>query len=88
MSHEGSGTSRRFIGGVLPVGVYSARQYLGSLGHGRLTAAAVLLGALAVRVAFVPLADADARDHVRGIVKSARAVLGRTAPRLPDYEEN
>lgn len=86
--HEGSGTSRRFIGGVLPVGTYSALEYLVSLGHKRSKARAVVLAGLIARMALSPLADADFKDHLRGVAASMSAVFKREAPRLPLYEEN
>lgn len=86
--HAGSGTSRRFIGRVLPVGTFSARRYLESRGHPRSAAVGILTAALVLRLALAPVANADLRDHVKGIITSLRSVGGDTPPRLPVFEEN
>lgn len=86
--HDGSSTSRRFIGRVLPVGTYSAVQYLRSRGHRRAAARTVVSAALLVRLALVPLNSAAKGDHVRAIGRSLRAVWGATPPRLPAYQES
>jgi len=86
--HEGSGTSRRFVGRVLPVSVYSAREYLETLGHARWVATGTIVAALLVRTFTAPLADADLKDHWKGIAISLAGLAGHSVPRLPPYEEN
>lgn len=88
VAHEGSSTSRRHIGRVLPVSVWSARRYLISLGHHPAAAAGLLTAALALRTVFAPFADADVPDHVRGIGKAIAGVWRPVAPSLPSYQEN
>lgn len=85
--HEGSGTGRSHLDAVLPVGVYSAWQYLCALGQPSLKARLLLSLALLARVPMVPVTRAPMGAHLRGIARSLHVLLTGSRPRLPRYED-
>lgn len=87
VSHEGSGTGRSHVDAVLPVGVYSAWQYLCALGQSSLKARVLLALALVARTPMVPVTRAPIGAHLRGIARSLRVLLTGSRPRLPRYED-
>lgn len=88
ITHVGSSTGKKHVDRVLPVGVYSAEQYLRSIGVRAVVAKGVLAAALVVRLLFVPVVNADRRSHVRGIRDALRTVILGRRPSLPAYEES
>lgn len=88
VTHAGSSTGRKHVDRVLPVGVFSAEQYLRTLGVRSVAAKGVVVAALLVRLVFVPFVDADRRSHVRGVRAALRAVLTGQRPTLPPYHES
>lgn len=85
--HEGNSTSKKHVATVLPVSVYSAREYLVSRGDGRIAASAVVAAALVVRCLSTPMAGVPMGAHLRGIGRGLRAVTSGPAPSLPRYED-
>lgn len=88
VTHVGSSTGKKHVDRVLPVGVFSAAQYLRTLGVSAFTSKGVIVAALLVRLLFVPFGDADRRSHVRGIRDAIKAVLWGRRPSLPPYDES
>lgn len=87
VTHLHSISSGKHVDVVLPVATYSAARYLDKLtGQPTLNSIIVLL-ALLLRLAFVPVTRASKKKHVLGIRRSIAAVIRRmnVRPELPKY---
>lgn len=85
--HSHSLSSGRHIDKVLPVATYSAARYLDKRGSSLAVNSLVILLALLIRLAFVPVTRASKKRHLKGIYFSAKTVILRAhrRPQLPDY---
>lgn len=87
IAHNQSGSTKSHVARVLPVVTYSAYVYLTKYFLGPRGASFLLSIALLARVPLVIFSDSRKKDHLQGIVRSLRAMMGGKKPSLPAYSE-
>jgi GT2 family glycosyltransferase len=81
-------TGRSNVRRIVPVGTWSAYQYLVKWGTPSFVARSLCILALAVRIPLVPFARTNTRDHLAGVGNAAVGLLLSRRPELPRYEDH
>lgn len=89
VTHLHSVSSGKHVDKVLPVATYSAARYLDKRGGSLTVNTVIIILALLLRLALVPITRAPKNKHLSGICHSALAVIRRShlRPQLPHYSK-